>query len=83
MEQFVIQLSDEIVSDLKEYMDDYSMNKLKVIAIEAIAKSISVAISTQHAKEQQEERVLAAEQLQLGVESRIIKLEELNQIPQE
>jgi len=83
MSQFVIQMTKEIEADLKEYMLDYSMNKLKRIAIEAIAKEISKGLATQHAIEQKEERELAAEQLQLGVESRIIILEELNQIPQE
>ena len=81
--QIVLQISDEIEADLQEYLPNYSLNELKRVAIEAIAKKISVGLSTAHAKAQQEERELVAEQLQLGVEARIIKLEELNQIPQE
>ena len=83
MSQIVLQIPTDIEAELKEYLPDYSLNLLKRIAIEAVAKEISKGLATQHAIEQKEERELAAEQLQLGVESRIIKLEELNQIPQE
>ena len=80
MNQIVLQIPREIEDELKEFIPNYSLDMLKVVAIEAIAKLISVEQSTQHQAEQAEERKLAAEQLQLGTESRIIKLGELNQI---
>lgn len=81
--QIVIVIPDDVEAELQSAMTDYSLNALKRIAIDAISKEINIAVSTAHAVAQQEERVLAAEQLQLSGEARIIKLEEVNQIPQE
>jgi len=81
--QIVIVIPADVEADLKESMTDFSLNALKRIAINAIAKEVNVGLSTAHAVTQQEERELVAEQLQLGAEARIIKLEELNQLPQE
>ena len=81
--QIVIVIPDDVEAELQSAMTDYSLNALKRIAIDAISKEVNVAVSTAHAVAQQEERVLAAEQLQLSGEARIIKLEELNQLPQE
>tara|TARA_R110000787_G_scaffold152555_12_gene266454 strand:- start:293 stop:547 length:255 start_codon:yes stop_codon:yes gene_type:complete len=81
--QIVIVIPDDVEAELQSAMTDYSLNALKRVAIDAISKEINIAVSTAHAVAQQEERVLAAEQLQLSGEARIIKLEEVNQIPQE
>ena len=81
--QIVIVIPDDVEAELQSAMTDYSLNALKRVAIDAISKEINIAVSSAHAVAQQQERVLAAEQLQLSGEARIIKLEELNQIPQE
>tara|TARA_R110002096_G_scaffold180254_1_gene357520 strand:+ start:596 stop:850 length:255 start_codon:yes stop_codon:yes gene_type:complete len=81
--QIVIVIPDDVEAELQSAMTDYSLNALKRVAIDAISKEINTAVSSAHAVAQQQERVLAAEQLQLSGEARIIKLEELNQIPQE
>ena len=81
--QIVIVIPDDVEAELQSAMTDYSLNALKRVAIDAISKEINIAVSSAHAVAQQQERVLAAEQLQLSGEARIIKLEEVNQIPQE
>lgn len=81
--QIVLQLDTELLAAIEECCPGTTLNQIKDVAIEAIVKITSGAAASKLAEEQAKARIALASDLQSKKEERIIKLRELNQIPQE
>ena len=80
MNKITIVLDTDTEDEFRSVTPGYTLDNVKIIAIEAIAQYINLRKSAEQAEIQAKERVELAEKLQSNTKKRIMVLGELNQI---